>query len=107
MGAPNQLSFLPEDYLELKAQRRTNVICAVLFVAVIGGIMSVFYASDKQDKAVNERHAQVRREVLEKAKRIDQVKQMQDKQRQMAHQAELTSSLLEKVPRSYLLAEIT
>ena len=31
MGAPNELSFLPDDYLERKARRRTNAICAVLF----------------------------------------------------------------------------
>ena len=36
-----------------------------------------------------------------------QVQQMQEKQRTMAHQAELTASLLEKVPRSFILAEIT
>src|SRR5207248_9374837 len=33
--------------------------------------------------------------------------QMQEKQRTMAHQAELTASLLEKVPRSFVLAELT
>ena len=107
MSAANQLSFLPEDYLALKAARRTNVICAVLFIAVIGGIGGFFYAGDQKDRAVNDRYAQMSREIMEKAKRIDQVKQMQDKQKTMAHQAELTSSLLEKVPRSYLLAEIT
>src|SRR6476659_9484829 len=102
-----QLSFLPEDYLALKAARRTNVICAVLFIAVIDGIGGFFYVGDQKDRLVNDRYAQMSREIMEKAKRIDQVKQMQEKQKTMAHQAELTSSLLEKVPRSYLLAEIT
>ncbi len=32
---------------------------------------------------------------------------MQEKQKRMAHQAELTASLLERVPRSFLLAEVT
>jgi Tfp pilus assembly protein PilN len=32
---------------------------------------------------------------------------MQEKQKRMARQAELTASLLEKVPRSFILAEIT
>ena len=31
-AAPNELSFLPDDYLERKARRRTNAICAVLFL---------------------------------------------------------------------------
>ena len=34
MGAPNELSFLPDDYLERKARRRANAICAVLFFIV-------------------------------------------------------------------------
>ena len=38
---------------------------------------------------------------------IEQFQQLQEKQRKMAQQAELTGSLLEKVPRSFLLAEIT
>ena len=31
MSAPSQLSFLPEDYLERKAQRRSIVICAWVY----------------------------------------------------------------------------
>ena len=38
---------------------------------------------------------------------IEEVKDLQQKQEIMARQAELASSLLEKVPRSNLLAEIT
>src|SRR6476659_6126424 len=88
-----QLSFLPEDYLALKAARRTNVICAVLFIAVIGGIGGFFYVGDQKDRAVNDRYSQMSREIMEKAKRIDQVKQMQEKQKTMAHQAEITNSM--------------
>ena len=41
------------------------------------------------------------------AQRIRQADMMQEKQRTMARQAELAASLLEKVPRSFILAEIT
>ena len=41
-SAPNQLSFLPDDYLELKAQRRTNAICAGLFAVVVGMVGVTF-----------------------------------------------------------------
>lgn len=107
MGSPSQLSFLPDDYLERKAARRANAICAVLFLAVMGGIGSGFTLSEKATKRVNAEYAQVEEQYLAEAKRLDQVRQMQEKQKRMAHQAELSASLLERVPRSYLLAEFT
>jgi Tfp pilus assembly protein PilN len=107
MSSPNQLSFLPEDYLQRKAARRTNIICAGLFVVVMGAISSAFVVTEKMVRDVEKQHQEIDAQYVDAAKRIEQVKQMQDKQRKMALQAELTSSLLEKVPRSFLLAEIT
>src|SRR4051812_8497193 len=104
---PNELSFLPDDYLERKAQRRTNAICAMLFLIVMVAIGTAFSITEKSTKEVERQHDAVDREYAEAAKRIQQVQRMQDKQRTMAHQAELTASLLEKVPRSRLLADIT
>jgi Tfp pilus assembly protein PilN len=107
MGAPNQLSFLPDDYLDRKAQRRTNALCALLFMSVMGGIGTVFYLSEQATQRVDAEYARVEEQYLSEAKRIEQVKEMQDKQKRMAHQAEMTASLLERIPRSYILAEIT
>ena len=107
MGAPNELSFLPDDYLERKARRRTNAICAVLFCVVIGAIGAAFTVSEKSMAEIDKQYAEVQQQYTDAAKRIEQVQQMQEKQRTMAHQAELTASLLEKVPRSFILAELT
>jgi Tfp pilus assembly protein PilN len=107
MDAPNQVSFLPDDYLERKAQRRSNVICAALFLVVMGGIGSAFYHRETRTRELEQELAAVDAAYNEAARRIKQVQQMQTKQRQMARQAELTESLLEKVPRSFMLAELT
>lgn len=107
MGAPNELSFLPDDYLERKARRRTNAICAVLFFVVISAIGGAFTVTERSMREIDQQHADVTQQYTEAAKRIVQVQQMQEKQRTMAHQAELTASLLEKMPRSFILAEIT
>ncbi len=107
MKSPNELSFLPDDYLERKAQRRTNAICATLFMVVMVAIGSAFTYTERSMRAVERDHASIERQYTDAAKRIQQVQQLQDKQRTMAMQAELTSSLLEKVPRSFLLAELT
>jgi hypothetical protein len=105
--APNQLSFLPDDYLATKAQRRTNIFCAVLFIIVMTAIGAAFKFSEMRNKEIEKQHAQVDEQYTEAAKRIEQFQQLLTKQRTMARQAELTSSLLEKVPRSFVLAEIT
>lgn len=107
MATPNTLSFLPEGYLENKAQRRANAICAVLFITVMAGVWVAFTLSERTTQRVDREFAQTEEQYLGEAKRLEQVKQMQEKQKRMAHQAELTASLLEKVPRSYVLAEIT
>ena len=107
MSSPNQLSFLPDDYLETKRQRRTNVVCAVLFLGMMGAIGTAFSVIEKSLREVEKQHQQVNVQYAEAAKSIEQVKQMQDKQRKMGQQAELAASLLEKVPRSFLLAEMT
>jgi len=107
MTSPNQLSFLPDDYLHRKVQRRSNVICAALFVVVMTAIGTAFTYSERTVKAVERQHAQVEEEYTDAARRIQQVQRMQDKQRRMAQQAELTASLLEKVPRTFILAELT
>jgi len=107
MGSPNQLSFLPDDYLERKAARRTNAICAVMFLLVIGGVGSAFTISENATKLIDKQYNKIEEQYVSEAKRIEQVSQMHEKQRRMARQAELTASLLEKVRRSDILAEIT
>src|SRR5688572_15974233 len=106
-AAPNELSFLPDDYLERKARRRTNAICAVLFCVVISAIGGAFTVTERSMREIEDQYSAVQQSYTDAAKRIEQVQQMQEKQRTMAQQAELTAGLLEKVPRSFVLAELT
>ena len=107
MTSPNELSFLPDDYLEQKRNRRTNIFCASLFAIVMAALSLAFISNERQMKAIDLRYAAVSRQYTEAAARIEQVQKMQEQQKKMARQAELTASLLEKIPRSFLLAEIT
>ena len=95
-AAPNELSFLPDDYLERKARRRTNAICAVLFCVVISAIGGAFTVTEKSMREIEDQYAAVQQQYTDAAKRIEQVQQMQEKQRTMAQQAELTAGLLER-----------
>ncbi|MFI5380135.1 MAG: PilN domain-containing protein [Tepidisphaerales bacterium] len=107
MAHDNQLSFLPEDYLEKKSQRRASIICGLLFLCVMGGLGSAFWLSEQATHQLEKEDSLVQQQYVNEARQIQQVKEMQSKQRHMAHQAEITASLLERVPRSFLLAEFT
>jgi len=105
MSAPNQLSFLPDDYLERKARRRANILCGVLAVIVLGVIVSAFQYMEKITKAVDAKYQVVEQQYADAARRIEKVNQMRAQQQQVVRRAELAASLVEKVPRSNILAE--
>lgn len=105
--APNQLSFLPEDYLIRKARQRTNLICATLFVVMISAIAIAFTTAERALASAEAQHTSVNQQYLDAAKRIAELQQLQQRQQILARQADLAASLIDRVPRSYLLAEIT
>jgi Tfp pilus assembly protein PilN len=107
MAAPNELSFLPDDYLARKASRRANALCAGLSVVVMGAIASAFWFTERSMREVESRAANVDKQFTDAARSIDQVNQMKAQQRKIVRQAELAASLVEKVPRTNLLAEFT
>jgi Tfp pilus assembly protein PilN len=107
MSAPNELSFLPEDYLEKKVIRRANILCVLLLLLGGGGI-AICYSWTRADSAkIDANFAEVDSRYLDAARKIEQVKKMHEKQRAVFHHAELAASLVEKVPRSNILAEVT
>jgi hypothetical protein len=67
MAAQNNLSFLPDGYLENKAQRRANAICAVLFIIVMGGMWSAFNLSEKATARVDEEFTKTEQQFVNEA----------------------------------------
>lgn len=107
MSSPNELSFLPEDYLARKARRRANILCGALSVVVMGTIGTAFALSERSMRGLDAELAEVDARYAEAAGRIDAVKRMHAKQKQIVQQAELAAALVEKVPRSNVLATFT
>jgi Tfp pilus assembly protein PilN len=58
-------------------------------------------------KAVDAKYIAVEKQYSEAAKRIERVNEMRAKQQQVVRRAELAASLVEKIPRSNILAEFT
>lgn len=99
-------SFLPEDYVERRSERRTNLLSLTLFTVVTVGVVGAFLVTNRQwndvrlyQEAINVRYSQAARE-------IDQLKALEQQKQDLLKKAELTTALIERVPRSIMLAEL-
>lgn len=99
-------TFLPEDYVERKAERRSDLICFTLFVVLLLGVVGAVFVQNRRwndvrlyQEAINVRYTQA-------AKDIEQLKLLEKQKSELLQKAELTTALIERVPRSILLAEL-
>ena len=104
---PNNKSFLPQDYLEKRNARRTNIICLTLFLVVTGAIVATFFITGKQVREVQQLRMTVNDQFEDAARKLEKLEKLQAQKDQMLMKAEVTSVLVEKIPRSRLLAELT
>lgn len=100
------MSFLPEDYLEKRAHRRTNIICVTLFIVVMASVIGAYMVSDQQRMDVKKLRDDVNQRFTEAARRLEQLDQLQQRKQQMLRKARLTSALLERLPRTLILSQL-
>jgi len=103
----NRVDFLPEDYLERKAQQRTNAICLVLFLLVAAGVGAGFFITDKRQSDLQDRREAVDSQMNKASEALKQLELLEQKKKQMMSKASVSAMLMEPVPRSLLLATIT
>jgi Tfp pilus assembly protein PilN len=103
----DELSFLPEDFLERKLHRRTAWAGAAL---IAGATVTMGFLTLRANAAVRvaERsHAQIQRAYDDAAVRFAKLRDEQDGHRKVIHQATLAATLIERIPPSIILAELT
>jgi len=99
-------SFLPEDYLEKKAERRANIIYLTLFAIVIFGVVAAFFVTNRQWSAVQDQQEAINVRYAQAARDIELLKELEAQKAQMLAKAELTTALIERSPRSLVLAQL-
>lgn len=99
-------SFLPEDYLIQKAERRTNVISLTLFGVVMIAVIGAFFVTNKQDRQVKQQQESINAQYQQAGLKIQELTQLEKQKAEMLNKAELAAALVERVPRSILLAEL-
>ncbi len=101
------INLLPENYLHFRRQHRTNVIAIILFVVMIGAVFCAGLVSRRSLAHTQAVRNRVDTSYAEAAKLISQMHELEAQKIKMLGKAELTASLVERVPRSTLLAIIT
>ncbi len=99
-------SFLPEDYVVRKAENRTNLVCLTLFSIVIFGVVAAFFVTNRQWSTVKDQQESINVRYTKAAQQIEQLKTLESQKDQMLSKAELTTALIEKAPRSLLMADL-
>lgn len=99
-------SFLPQDYVARKAELRANLFCLGLFGVVMFGVIGAFFVTNRQWLQVQQSQKTVTVQYQQESAKIEQLKKLEDQKAEMIEKAEITTALIEKVPRSILLAEL-
>jgi hypothetical protein len=102
----DEVSFLPDDYFERKIHRRTMWTAAAV-VAIVAVAMALCLLHGRNNLRDAERsHANILRHYQDAGARFKRLCLQNEDQRKLIQHAALTTALIERVPRSNVLAEL-
>ncbi len=99
-------SFLPTDYVARKAETRANLLCLSLFGVVMFCVVAAFFVTNRQWLQVRREQQAITTQYTKESAKIEQLKLLEKQKAEMLEKAEITTALIEKVPRSRLITEI-
>lgn len=103
----NTINLLPDDYRQRRRQHRGNLICAVLFGVVIVSVCGAAVVSERSSQRTREVCDRMNKAYADAAKLIDEVHQLEAQKGRMLDKAKRSAALMERMPRSYLLAMLS
>ncbi|MEZ6234109.1 MAG: PilN domain-containing protein [Phycisphaerales bacterium] len=106
-GRPDSAgSFLPQDYVAGKAERRATLTLLAIFTVVMVAIVSAFMVTSQQWTEVRRQQRLIDASYAEEQVKIAQLRELEEQRASLVDKAEITTALIDRVPRSVLLAEI-
>ena len=103
----SQINLLPDDYVARRRQKRSNRLCGVLLAMVMIAVLAAAVVSEQGYRRTREVSQRIDESYDQAGKLIEQLQSLETVRAKMLQKAKVTAALLEKVPRSYLLASIT
>lgn len=106
MNSPNDLSFLPDDYVARRARARANRLCGSLLMVTILSVAGAFTYAQNSLAELKQEHAAVNEQFRQESDRLKRLDVLQKQQTELARRAKLAEALIEKTPRTEVLASV-
>lgn len=103
----SRVDFVPEEYIQQRESGKANFMYLLLFGAMMCGIGVTFSIIKVRQKAVAAELATVNAKMAQAGQQIAQLEQLKTKGKNVMRTMVMTSGLIEKVPRSIILACLT
>lgn len=100
-------SFLPQEYVERKAELRANLLCLLLFGVVMFGVIGAFFVTNRQWLTVKRSREAIAAQYAQEAAKIEQLKLLEKQKAEIMEKAEVSTALIERVRRSVLMSELS
>lgn len=100
------INLLPDDYILRRRRHHANVMCLVLFSCVMAGVLGAQVVSGWSTRSTRAVLNKVEADYDHAAQMIEQMRTLENQEQALRQRAELTSSLIERAPRSTLLAVV-
>lgn len=100
------MSFLPEDYLDKKIARRTNVIFISLFAVVLTALVATEFVGRRQDAQQREELRSRHAEFEQMRRQFEQIEALNAEKQRMKQMANVTATLKDNVLKSMVFAEL-
>jgi hypothetical protein len=97
--------FLPKEYIEHRQDRRMHLAAVCLFCIVLAGVAIAFVVTRSDWRHIRTIRDQVSLRYEEAADQVRVLAALEERQQRIAKRAELAASLIDRLPRSVLLAE--
>ncbi len=102
-----KIDFVPNDYIQQRDSGRANFLYLVLFGALMGAIGVTFSIIKMRQKAVESELISLNLQMSKAQEQITQLEQLKTKSKSMMRTMVMTAELLEPIPRSIVLANLT
>ena len=103
----SMINLLPKDYIKRRQQRRANVLCLILFALVMAGVLGAGAVSERSIRHTEEVADRINTAYAQATRMIEQLNELEARKQGMLRKAAMTAKLLERAPRSTLLAIVT
>ena len=100
------MSFLPEDYLEKKIARRTNIVFVALFSLMLITVLGADFVSRQQSVKIRDELSAKNQQFDQMRQQFEEIESLEAEKQRMQQMANVTATLKDNVLKSNVFSEL-